>query len=65
MLPRKSNQIKQVCDFGIGNSLSEVRAFRRLGQLLVRGSGHKSPELDENRLHGEVTLPSCYAGKLA
>lgn len=36
---------------------SESRAFCGLGQFLVLGQRHVSSQLDEDRLHGEITLP--------
>lgn len=42
----------------------EVRALRRLRQLLVGRRRHVSPYLDENGLHGEVALPDANAWEL-
>lgn len=39
-------------------------ALRRLRQLLVARVGHVLPELDQDRLHGELALPLREAGQL-
>lgn len=39
----------------------EICALGWLGQLLVRGRGHVPANLDEDRLHGKVTLPDTDA----
>nr|POE47672.1 hypothetical protein CFP56_01003 [Quercus suber] len=43
---------------------SEIRSFRRLWEFLVHWRRHISSDLDQNRLHCELTLPNTDARKL-
>ena len=42
----------------------EVRSLRRLRELLIRGSGHEAADLNEDGLHGKVTLPRRQIGEV-
>jgi len=45
-------------DLGVDGSLGG------LGELLIRGVGHETAELDKDRFHGVVTAPVCETGEL-